>query len=292
MTQIRPLNRSIMAMLLTLMVVQQAALAQNASDLVQARLLSDAATIQAGKPFMVAVQFKIAPQWHIYWTNPGDAGIPTTVKFELPEGFAISSLEYPTPTRFDQPGAIVSFGYHDEVMLLATITPPERYSGASIAIAATVKYLVCNDSCFPGEAKLSLSLPVGASKPSGDSEAIAKWKNQVPGPVGQSKAIASQTMTFVKSATRPTEGKISLKIIWADAPPAKLDWFPPASEGYIFTAIKVQTEGKTTTVSADVQRLVGQKVDSLAMDSVLAQDTPQGRRGIAIPIKFPADAGW
>lgn len=286
-------SNSLRAMVLTVMQLAagSSVVAQTAADLVQPKLLADVAAIESGKPFTVAVQLKMAPRWHIYWINPGDAGIPTTVKFELPEGFTVSKLEYPTPVRLEQTGGIIMYGYADQVMLLATITPPAKASTANVPIAATVKYLVCDDSCIPGEARLSLSLPSGAAKPSADADAIAKWKRQVPTPFGQVKAVASQTLKFDQSPTRKSEGKISLKIEWNDAPPAKLSWFPPASDALIFTDIKTETQGKTTTVTAAVQRLTGQKIDPSAMDSVLAHDASDGRVGIAIPIQFPAEAG-
>src|SRR6185369_17626506 len=92
-------------------------------DLVKTELLADVKTVEAGKPFHVGVRLHIKPGWHVYWINPGDAGLPTRVKFSLPDGFKAGELKYPLPVRFEQ-GGVIGYGYHDEVMLIAEITPP------------------------------------------------------------------------------------------------------------------------------------------------------------------------
>src|SRR2546421_9017143 len=111
-------------LVLMLALVPAAQAAGVPADLVKAELLADVKTVQAGTPFTVGVMLKIKPDWHIYWIYPGDAGLPTRVKFNLPDGFKTGELKFPLPVRFDQPGGIVGYGYRDEVMLTATITPP------------------------------------------------------------------------------------------------------------------------------------------------------------------------
>ncbi len=91
---------------------------------VRTELLANVSSIQAGKPFWLGVRISIDPGWHVYWKNPGDAGLPTRVNFVLPDGFIAGPLQYPTPHRFDQPGNIVAFGYEDSVLLLARVMPP------------------------------------------------------------------------------------------------------------------------------------------------------------------------
>src|ERR1700722_3147986 len=83
----------------------------SAAPHVQAELLANTSAIQPGKPFWLGVRLTIDPGWHVYWKNPGDAGLATRVKFTLPNGFSAGPLQFPTPHRFDQPGNIVAFGY-------------------------------------------------------------------------------------------------------------------------------------------------------------------------------------
>ena len=55
--------------------------------LVKASLLADTTAIVPGKPFEVGVLLEMEPSWHTYWEYPGDAGLPTSISWTLPEGF-------------------------------------------------------------------------------------------------------------------------------------------------------------------------------------------------------------
>ena len=61
--------------------------AKSADSHVKARLISEVNSIQPGKSFWVAVCLTMDKNWHIYWKNPGDAGLSTKIKWTLPEGF-------------------------------------------------------------------------------------------------------------------------------------------------------------------------------------------------------------
>ena len=45
---------------------------------VTATLVSDRATIEAGKPFTLALRLQHEPHWHSYWIAPG-TGYPTSL---------------------------------------------------------------------------------------------------------------------------------------------------------------------------------------------------------------------
>src|SRR5947208_1943768 len=155
-----------------------AALDQN----VQAELLADVSAIQAGKSFTVGVRLSIRPGWHVYWKNPGDSGIATAVEFTLPEGFAAGEIQYPVPQRFTQTGGIVNYGYEDEVILLATITPPEQLPSKNVHLAAKANWLVCQEECIPGEAELAIDLPVAVSAKAANADVFEKWTRRLPVP--------------------------------------------------------------------------------------------------------------
>src|SRR5438874_13838035 len=91
-----------------------AAVAAPPKDLVQATLLADVDSVKPGKPFTLGVLLKIKPGWHVYWTNPGDSGAPTRVKWNLPEGWKAAELQYPIPRRIELPGGVVNYGYEDQ----------------------------------------------------------------------------------------------------------------------------------------------------------------------------------
>lgn len=127
---------------------------------VEAALIAETASIEPGKPFLAAVRFRMDPEWHIYWKNPGDTGLPTTVAWDLPPGFTAGPLQWPVPQRFVAQGA-ASYGYDGTVSVLAEITPPAALPAVSpVTLRAHVGWLACSIACTPGTADLSLRLPV------------------------------------------------------------------------------------------------------------------------------------
>ena len=110
--------------------------------------------------------------WHTYWRNPGDSGEPTQVTWKLPQGFVAGDLEWPAPSLI-RVGPVASFGYEGDAILLARITPPRDVrSGTTVSLAADIAYIVCEKICIPGEASVSLSLPVSERSASSPANAI------------------------------------------------------------------------------------------------------------------------
>src|SRR5271165_3480653 len=83
-------------------------------------LMSEQATSPPGKPLWVGLLFRLEPGWHIYWQNPGDSGEPPKVQWNLPTGFAASSIRWPQPIRLGS-GSVVDYGYEGQVLLMAPI---------------------------------------------------------------------------------------------------------------------------------------------------------------------------
>ncbi len=134
-------------------------------DIIKSTLVSESAAIQPGKPVHVGVLLEPQPGWHTYWENPGDAGMPTSFKWTLPEGFTASAIEWPAPQRV-QEGTLVTYSYHDSVFLPVTITPPASLdSSRSYTLQVKASWLVCKDICIPESAEMSLMLPVSDSMP-------------------------------------------------------------------------------------------------------------------------------
>jgi DsbC/DsbD-like thiol-disulfide interchange protein len=127
----------------------------------RARLVSRFATAAANGDAGLGVEFRLAPGWHVYWKNAGDAGYAPEVAFASgPLGPA--TFRFPAPARFDLPGDLVAFGYEEAVVypVDARLAPT---SERSARIAATLDYLVCAESCIPYRGEVALELPVAAA---------------------------------------------------------------------------------------------------------------------------------
>jgi DsbC/DsbD-like thiol-disulfide interchange protein len=135
------------------------------SEHVKARLVPEVKSIQPGKPFCIALWFKMDKHWHTYWKNPGDSGLPTKIEWNLPEGFVSGDIQWPYPKMFKQSG-LVSFGYEGEVFLITQIEVPKAIkSGANAELSASVDWLVCKESCIVGHADLVIKMPVKDKNP-------------------------------------------------------------------------------------------------------------------------------
>jgi len=81
--------------------------------------------------FWLGVDMKIKEGWHIYWRNPGDSGLPTTIRWNPHPSLSPGEIHWPRPSRFDEDG-ITTYGYSDRVTLLVPVSltqggPPPDY---------------------------------------------------------------------------------------------------------------------------------------------------------------------
>ncbi|HYU96690.1 MAG TPA: protein-disulfide reductase DsbD domain-containing protein [Sphingomicrobium sp.] len=125
----------------------------------------------------LAIQMIPAPGWHGYWQNPGDAGLPMDVKWQLPKGFRVDELRYPVPTRLSVAG-LMNFVYERDYAVLVRLKVPADAQGL-IPIRAEAHWLACTDKiCVPEQGELSLDLPVGTGTP--QRAQFDKWRQAIP----------------------------------------------------------------------------------------------------------------
>lgn len=121
-------------------------------------LISEYTEFVPGDQVMLGVVMTMKPHWHSYWINPGDSGMPTAVNWDLPEGFEVGELHWPTPEYFLVEG-LVSYGYEGEFTLLVALqTPADFPVGEVVDIRGDVTWLECKDVCLPGSGKVSIQL--------------------------------------------------------------------------------------------------------------------------------------
>jgi len=129
---------------------------------VDAQLIAETTTAVPGEILWTALRLDHIQNWHTYWINPGDAGKPTEITWQLPAGVTAGAIVWPTPERFELPAELVDFGYTGEVFLLVPLSVPADFSAASLSVSADVVWLECEEICIPSGAKLNLTVPVDA----------------------------------------------------------------------------------------------------------------------------------
>ncbi len=154
--------------------------APKSAELVKASLLADTSAIVSGKPFTVGLRLEMAPEWHTYWQYSGDAGLPTKIDWQLPEGFKAGPILWPVPEKIVSPGDIINYGYGHEAMLLVEITPPATLPPGDVTLKGKASWLVCRESCIPGSKDLTLTLPNGTEARGANAEIFARYRAQLP----------------------------------------------------------------------------------------------------------------
>jgi thiol:disulfide interchange protein DsbD len=120
-------------------------------------LISETNAATDGK-ITLALHFKMAPGWHIYWSNPGDAGLPPQITLDPPA--AAGPFTYPPPEFLLQSG-VAAYVLSGDVVLPFTAT------GVGAQVTAHANWLVCSDICVPEHATFMLALPGGVSAEAG-----------------------------------------------------------------------------------------------------------------------------
>jgi len=149
-------------------------------QLVKAELLADASAIVPGKAFTVGLLLRMAPGWHTYWKFSGDAGLPTELKWKLPQGWKIGEIQWPIPLKTIDPGDIETYGYENEVLLTQEITPSSKIDESSVKLSAEANWLVCEKICIPGGETLQLELPISTTSQPANTELFARYRRLLP----------------------------------------------------------------------------------------------------------------
>jgi DsbC/DsbD-like thiol-disulfide interchange protein len=282
------------ALILSILSVQSAK--ADVAQPCQARLIASTGSPVAGHPFFLGVLFTIDPNWHIYWKNAGDAGIPTRVRWKLPPGFSAGPLQFPTPKRMELPGDILDFGYENSVLIFTQITPPaDLPADFSGDFHADVNWLVCSDACIPGKDSLDLTLKSSSTPAdSADSPLFDAWQSRVPVEVsGSPDAAGASVSGELTPQGNIFGGPFVLTLTWKKDVPKSIEFLFGNADAYTVSHGTMQTHENQTTINFNVQTMAGRQPDKEDLEVVIGysaagSDDPADRRGISIKVPLPA----
>jgi thiol:disulfide interchange protein DsbD len=126
--------------------------------------------VTPGAPVWVGLQITHQPEWHTYWKNAGDSGLPTEMTWTLPAGVSTGEIAWPVPKKIPV-GNLANYGYENTVLLPVPLEvstlykPPMALAGGTPAMDVKLKasWLVCRKECIPEEGEFTLSLPLQGS---------------------------------------------------------------------------------------------------------------------------------
>ena len=131
---------------------------------VRAELLAHAPQgVAPGQPLWLGLQITHQPEWHTYWKNPGDSGLPTELTWQLPAGLDAGDIAWPVPHKIAI-GTLANYGYEGTVLLPVPVTVAQTFAPGPLAKDVTVQlkasWLVCRKECIPEEGNFTLQLPI------------------------------------------------------------------------------------------------------------------------------------
>ena len=160
---------------------------------VRAELLAHAPDgVGPGKTVWVGLQLSHQPQWHTYWMNPGDSGLPTRLDWDLPAGVTASDILWPVPQKIAI-GSLANFGYEGVVLLPVrlTVSPAFKPGAAGVLpVKLHASWLVCKQECVPQEGQFIVQLPLEGSTASHGADFSGAW-NAAPTSLDSSGAGSS-----------------------------------------------------------------------------------------------------
>lgn len=243
---------------------------------VKARMLADVSAVAPGEPFEIAVLLDVDPHWHVYWKNPGDSGLPTSVEFSLPEGFTASGLNWPVPMMLKGAGGVTDYGYEDSLLLSARVTAPKDIKpGTTVKITALVKWVSCKDICIPGRAELALDLPVSETYGRVNSEIFSEWRGHLP------VNLSGGAPPFQTELKTVSKGDSGYSVVISLDPKEELKdiaLYPVPGNSYIFGDIVIGEEGGKSTISFDVKEVPSRPSPNNTLDTLIVYTGKDGRR--------------
>ncbi|HKI05086.1 MAG TPA: protein-disulfide reductase DsbD domain-containing protein [Thermoanaerobaculia bacterium] len=204
------------------------------------RLITSWVVAPRSGDLMLGLQFRLAPGWHVYWKNSGDAGFPPSVTFKPERILGKPDLLWPQPSRFELPGGLVALGYEDEVVypVLAVIRPgsilpplPEdrKEAGESFRITADLDYLICEVDCIPYRYTLTVDQRVGfptlADPETGPL--LDTWLARLPRTLAEVPDVKVSTVLDMGRRGGPD---FEVRLVGVEQQPGKTDLFLETSE--------------------------------------------------------------
>lgn len=249
----------------------------------RAELVTTVTSVAPGDTFRVALRLLPDAGWHVYWSNPGDAGMPPSLDWKLTGGWKASPLRFPVPERFETP-PLASYGYKNEVWYPLDITADGGApAGHPVTLRARAEWLICREECLPEGADFVVNLGVGRTIPDPENAArVAREADaRLPRPAAFGDGVAEfQDSTVVLSWKLNEEdgAQGEARTALADA------YFFPALQGVLSHAAPQQVTFVDDRVRLEVRRddVLRARPDTLR--GVLATGAGGARRGYELSL--------
>ena len=163
-----------------------------------ASLITDTDAAAPGRPFTIALRLRLAPGWHTYWLNAGDAGTAPELSLDLPAGTTAGHIDWPAPQRVKE-GDLTTYSYTGDVVLPLGVNP----GTAPLTLAGHANWLACRDICVPEQGDFSVHLDGALPSPSPQAELIRSALAKVPAPAAFHSTISPDGILAITGLSNP-----------------------------------------------------------------------------------------
>jgi thiol:disulfide interchange protein DsbD len=114
--------------------------------------------VQIGKTFWLGLQLQHTSEWHTYWRNPGDSGLPTQLEFKLPPGLEVGPVLWPLPKKLSA-GTLTNYGFEGDALLAVAVKVTSSYRAqinGQLPVQLHANWLVCRLECIPQEGDFTM----------------------------------------------------------------------------------------------------------------------------------------
>ena len=250
-------------------------------------LLAETDGVVPGETLWFAFRQEVREGWHVFWENPGDAGLPLELRWTLPEGFAAGDILHPIP-KYIPVGPLASFAHEGEPVFLTSVTAPaDLQPGQHATFSVDASWQVCEEICVPEDGRFSLTLPIAtpAEVARPHQSVFEAARAALPAAFDGDAAFAARGGAYVLDMQAP-EGFS-----------AEGAFFFPAPEGLIKPAGEQEATVADGRLTVSMTPGYAPEYDADALKGVLAFAGADGaRRGLAVraavdgPLASPQDA--
>ncbi|MDB5880566.1 MAG: thiol:disulfide reductase (thiol:disulfide interchange protein)-like protein [Ramlibacter sp.] len=256
------------------------------TERVRAELLAYAPDgVAPGKQVWVGLQLAHQPQWHTYWKNSGDSGLPTQLEWTLPAGVAAGDIAWPVPKKIPL-GVLANYGYDGTVLLPVPLTISPDFKpgllGSDLDLKLKAHWLVCKKECVPEDGEFALKIPTQSSTALNASAFQAAFAAQ-PRPIMRG-TLGVTTESHVRVAGDAIE--LSVQGLPVELRGKTLEFFPETPE-VIETGAKWTQAWNGATWTAQVPLSPQRAASPSVMPVVLAADGRGWRDELKVVGEWP-----
>lgn len=173
--------------------------------------------------YLAALQLTPNAGWHTYWLNSGDAGLPTKIRWTLPDGVEAGPILWPTPQAYRE-GELMTYGYGEQHSLLTRLQIDDSVpDDASVSLKA--RWLVCKEICIPESRSFDLSVKqLRQSNVSAANKQLQSALQALPEPLNSSGLFAVDQQSIRSWIPLPAHWQDSAsQPMWFSARPDTVD---------------------------------------------------------------------